>query len=206
MNPDTINPFFGRIILASGSPRRLSLLRESGFDVEVVNNKTIDESHLNILNPFEVPLILSQRKAVAYKDVVKERKIPLLAADTVVILDGDILEKPKTQSDAIEMLKQLSGKIHYVVTGVTIIFSKGERYSFYETTKVKFGNLTDNIINWYILNYKPFDKAGAYGIQEWIGLVGIEKIEGDFYNVMGLPVHRLIEKLTEIPEERFQKL
>lgn len=206
MTPDTVHPFFGRIILASGSPRRLSLLRESGFDVEVVNNKTIDESHLNILNPFEVPLILSQRKAMAYKDVVKERKIPLLAADTVVILDGDILEKPKTQSDAIGMLKQLSGKIHYVVTGVTIIFSKGEMSSFYETTKVKFGNLTDNIINWYILNYKPFDKAGAYGIQEWIGLVGIEKIEGDFYNVMGLPVHRLIEKLTEIPEERFQKL
>ena len=171
---------------------------------EIAETREVEERYPDGMPKEEVPEYLSRLKAEAYRDFLKEGDI-LITADTVVLLEGEIIGKPRSPEDAKTMLSKLSGKVHRVITGVSLT-SQNKSESFSVKTDVKFAPLTSEEINYYVNKYRPLDKAGAYGIQEWIGLVGIEKIEGDFYNVMGLPVHRLIEKLTEIPEERFQKL
>ena len=195
-NADKINfKPFGKVLLASGSPRRLQLLAEAGFEVKVINNLTVDESYPDTFNAHRVPEFLSKLKAEAYKGYAIDENLPLIAADTVVILNGQIIGKPKNENDAVKMILNLSGNMHEVVTGVTIIKPDQDQITFSETTKVYFNPLPEKFIEWYVEEYKPMDKAGAYGVQEWIGLVGVKKIEGDFYNVMGLPVQSVVTHL-----------
>lgn len=175
------------IILASGSPRRKELLDGLGikFTVEVV--KGIKETYPEELPVEEIPVYLSRLKASAYD--IKANEL-IITADTVVILGGKVIGKPKDAADAENMLSQLSGNVHTVVTGVTI--STKERVeSFACSSEVEFAPLSVDEIKYYVDNYSPFDKAGSYGIQEWIGYMGIKGINGSFYNVMGLPVQRL---------------
>ncbi|MFT6829150.1 MAG: septum formation protein [Roseivirga sp.] len=176
-----------RLILASKSPRRQELLRSLEVDFEI-RTKEVDESFPTDLEPFLVAEYLAVKKSEAF-DVLAESEL-LLTSDTTVICDGKILNKAADYIEAFRMIKMLSGKSHEVVTGVCLRTSN-QKVVFSETTKVTFAELLDTEIDHYIKQYKPFDKAGAYGIQEWIGMIGIEKIEGDFYNVMGLPLHKL---------------
>lgn len=183
------------IILASASPRRKQMLEwaEIPFDIKVIPT---DESYPPGLSPEQVPVAIARNKArVVQKQWPGEQII--LAADTVVVLDGDIIGKPKDEAEAIRILSRLSGKCHRVITGVVLL--RGEKeLAFHDSTFVWFHTLTQEQIHGYITKYKPFDKAGAYAIQEWIGVVGIKAIEGDFYNVMGLPVSRVYRALEEI--------
>jgi septum formation protein len=181
------------IILGSNSPRRKELLAglDIKFTVKVIPG--IDESYPDDLNPVEVPVYLSKLKAKPYLKEINE-KILLITADTIVNCGGEILGKPKDKADAIEMLRKISGNTHEVVSGVCVT-SKEKTISFGVVSKVSFAELTDEEIEYYVDKYEPFDKAGSYGIQEWIGYVGVEGIEGSFYNVMGLPVQRLYEEL-----------
>jgi septum formation protein len=181
------------IILGSNSPRRKELLAglDINFTVKVIPG--IDESYPYDLNPVEVPVYLSKLKAKPYLKEINEKTL-LITADTIVNCGGEILGKPKDKADAIEMLRKISGNTHEVVSGVCIT-SKEKTISFGVVSKVSFAELTDEEIEYYVDKYKPFDKAGSYGIQEWIGYVGVEGIEGSFYNVMGLPVQRLYEEL-----------
>lgn len=183
-----------KIVLASNSPRRRELLAglDLEFRVEVI--KGIKEGYPEDLPTDQVPLYISKEKAAAYKVPADEL---LITADTVVILGKEIMGKPKDAEEASRMLHELSGKTHHVVTGVCLTTAEGQ-VSFAETTAVTFRTLTDEEIHYYIDHYKPFDKAGAYGIQEWIGYVGVKKIEGSFFNVMGLPVERLWEELCKL--------
>lgn len=180
-------------ILASNSPRRRSLLSYILPDFDIAPSRDIDESFPENLPVEEVAPYLSRVKADGYKDLVADGDI-LITADTVVILDGKILGKPKTESGAIEMLKALSGQTHTVVTGVTLM-SPTNTDTFSETTHVTFDKLSDKQIESYVAEFKPLDKAGAYGIQEGIGATGISGIVGCFYNVMGLPLHTLNKHL-----------
>jgi septum formation protein len=186
-----------RLVLASNSPRRQELLHDMGYAFDVVVKRGIDESYPDTLPPYEVPEYLAKKKAASYGDVLADGHTLLLTSDTVVVLDGVILGKPSSPDEAREMLKALSGKTHDVVSGVAITTSDWQR-TFSVTTKVSVRNLTDDIIDYYVQTYKPFDKAGAYGIQEWIGLVGIDTIEGSYHNVMGLPTQRLFDELRNI--------
>lgn len=179
------------LVLASGSPRRKDLLEQVGFEFEVILRE-VNEYFPDNLHPRAVAVLIAENKAKAYGDL--SMKNIVITADTVVALDGKVLVKPADREDAIIMLTRLSGKIHTVITGITI-FHNGKFQSFSEETKVKFRKLSDADIRYYVEKYKPYDKAGAYGIQEWIGMIGVERIEGDFYNVMGLPVGRLYEEL-----------
>lgn len=184
-----------RLLLASKSPRRRQLLAETGLPVECV---TIDvDEHLDSpLPPAEVAEHLARRKAAAFtKENIDDDSV-LVTADTVVVLDGRVLGKPATRDEAVAMLRSLSGRCHTVYTGVCLR-SHDDEVSFTESTKVHFRELTDKDIDYYVDNYRPYDKAGAYGIQEWIGMVGVERIEGCYYNVMGLPVARLYETLSK---------
>lgn len=185
-----------RILLASHSPRRHELLGMLGIDFSVADSIDVDESY-----PADIPVdtvaeYLSRKKAEAYSLTLKPDTV-LITADTIVIVNGEILGKPHSEENAREMLKKLSGKKHKVITGVTISTTE-KRHSFSAVTNVTFDSLTDVEIECYIKRYHPFDKAGAYGIQEWIGAVGIEGIEGSYYNVMGLPVHRLYKCLSTL--------
>lgn len=182
-----------KIILASQSPRRKELLLGLLDDFEI-RVKLTDEKYPQNLSNYEIAKHISNVKADEFYNELKINEI-LIAADTIVCIDNTILEKPKTKEDAVFMLKKLSGKTHEVITGVTIL-SKNKKKSFYDKTLVQFYELTDKEISFYINKYKPFDKAGAYGIQEWIGYIGIKKIEGDYYNVMGLPLHLLYRELN----------
>lgn len=186
-----------RLVLASNSPRRQELLHDMGYAFDVVVKRGVDESYPDTLPPCEVPEYLAKKKAASYDDVLADGHTLLLTSDTVVVLDGVILGKPSSPDEAREMLKALSGKTHDVVSGVAITTSDWQR-TFSVTTKVSVRNLTDDIIDYYVQTYKPFDKAGAYGIQEWIGLVGIDTIEGSYHNVMGLPTQRLFDELRNI--------
>lgn len=183
------------IILASNSPRRQELLRKLGvmFTVRV---KETDEYFPADMPAEEVAQYLAEQKANTFREELQHEVI--ITADTTVVLEDDVLNKPADAAEAYEMLKRLSGKAHKVITGVCLL-SKHEgqpiKTSFSDTTSVYFSQLTDDEINYYISNYKPFDKAGSYGIQEWIGMIGIEKIEGSYYNVMGLPVEKLYKHL-----------
>ncbi len=185
-----------KIILASNSPRRQALLKElcSEFEIRVKSN--IDESFPTDLIREEIPLYLSRKKANAYKDELTEDEI-LITADTIVWLDEKVVNKPTNRADAIEMIHRLSGNMHEVATGVCLT-QKNDQRCFYALTKVYFRELMMDEIEYYVDQYKPYDKAGAYGIQEWIGYVGITKIEGSYFNVMGLPVQKLYDELQKI--------
>ncbi len=184
-----------RIGLASSSPRRRELMRMLVPDVSVAAVKDVDENYPADIEAERVPEWLSQVKADAYREDIKDGDV-LLTADTVVILDGEILGKPVDESEACCMLKRLQGRTHVVVTGVTLS-ARDRRVSFSERTEVNMAPISDEEIEAYVSIYRPLDKAGAYGIQEWIGGMGITGIEGCFYNVMGLPLHAVYEHLKE---------
>ena len=184
-----------RIILASQSPRRKQLLQwaEVPFDVMI---KETDESYPEHLSPTDVAIYIAKNKALSIK-VSDGDSIPILAADTIVVLKNEIIGKPIDREDAINILSKLSGNKHLVITGVCILFNNKE-IVFADTTEVEFHDLSLEQIVFYVDNYKPYDKAGAYAIQEWIGVVGIQSINGDFYNVMGLPVSRVVKELNKL--------
>lgn len=184
-----------RLVLASNSPRRKELLCGLGIDFEVRLIRDIDESYPAALPVNDVPVHISKAKAAAYLDTMAENEV-VLTADTVVVCDGQILGKPQDAEDARRMLGLLSGKSHEVITGVTLSTLQWQR-SFAVTTVVWFKELTADEISFYVDSYRPFDKAGAYGIQEWIGYVGVQRIEGSYFNVMGLPVQRIYEELKD---------
>ncbi len=179
-------------ILASKSPRRQELLRSLGLCFEVRLKET-EENFPETLTKEQIPVYLAQLKAVPFSDELKENDL-LITADTIVWIDGKVLGKPENTDEARQMLKQLSGREHQVISGVCLTSCKKQK-SFYAISNVLFKSLTDSEIEYYISKFKPFDKAGAYGIQEWIGAIGITHIEGSFYNVMGLPVQRLYEEI-----------
>ncbi len=181
------------IILASKSPRRQELLRGMGVDFEILTKET-PENYPTDLPLDEVPKFLSLQKSLAFADNELPADYLLITSDTVVICQGEILGKPKDREDAERMLRLLSGKTHHVVTGVTVR-SKEKTESFAVRSNVTFAQLDAEEIDYYIEHCKPFDKAGAYGIQEWIGYVGISGLEGSFYNVMGLPTRKLYQCL-----------
>lgn len=188
-----------KIILASQSPRRKQLLEwaEVPFDVLVKNT---DESYPAGMPVEEVPVFIARNKALAIKQLIKEQQqnMPvILAADTVVVLNETIIGKPADRNDAINILLSLSGKTHRVITGVVILTPAGET-AFADITEVTFYPLTEEQVIFYIDKYQPYDKAGAYAIQEWIGVTGIKAINGDFYNVMGLPVSKVIQALQDL--------
>ena len=181
-----------KIILASNSPRRKELLGGLGVDFEVRVMKGVDEAYPDTLPAKDVAEYISREKASVY-DVADDEL--LITADTVVIVGDDILGKPKDADDAHRMLREISGRTHQVVTGVCLTTAKEQR-SFSVVTDVTFKQLSDEEIDFYIRNHRPYDKAGAYGIQEWIGYIGVTGLNGSYYNVMGFPVQRVYEELT----------
>jgi septum formation protein len=188
-------------ILASQSPRRKTLLEWAEIPFEIIVSDT-DESYPTSLAIEEVPVYIAKNKALAVKEMVLSTKPDLvnqciIAADTVVVMDQKIIGKPNNKQEAIESLLALSGQSHKVITGVVLLY-QGQEISFSETTLVEFHALTPEQIEFYVDKYKPYDKAGGYAIQEWIGVVGIKKITGDFYNVMGLPVSKLVQKIKQL--------
>jgi septum formation protein len=186
-----------KIILASQSPRRKQLLEWAEVDFEILIVPT-EETYPQGLEPKEVAIHIARQKAMA---VYQKHKIvgkPVLAADTIVVLDKEIIGKPKDRAEAIDILKKLSGNHHKVITGVVIQNGENE-VSFADTTDVEFHPLSQEQIEFYVDKYQPYDKAGAYAIQEWIGVVGIKRVRGDFYNVMGLPVSRVVQALNLAP-------
>lgn len=182
-----------RILLASKSPRRRELLQQLRIPFNVITIGSIDESFPDTIPLIEVPQYVSSAKADAYQNNITDNEL-VITADTMVICDNMILGKPKDAEDAVRMLRILAGKTHQVATGVTIT-TKDRRTSFTTVSDVTFAELTDEEITYYVENFIPLDKAGAYGIQEWIGAVAVSAIKGSFYNVMGLPVHRLYQEL-----------
>ena len=182
-----------KIVLASNSPRRRELLGGLGVDFTVKVIGGIDESWPNEFKGEDIPLFISREKAAPYKATIAPDEL-VITADTIVYVDGQVLGKPHDKADAVRMLRLISGRWHEVITGVTLMSATRER-SFAVTTRVKFGNLSDDEIHRYVDSGLPMDKAGAYGIQEWIGYVGVEAIEGSYFNVVGLPVQRLYREL-----------
>jgi septum formation protein len=183
-----------QLVLGSKSPRRQELLAGMGFDFEV-RTKDTDEDFPDSLAPKEVPTYLAEVKALALVNELKLGEV-LITSDTIVLLENEILGKPISPEEAKQMLQKLAGKRHEVITGVHLR-NLEKNVSFSVSTKVFFKPLTTEIIDFYVENYKPFDKAGAYGIQEWIGFVGIERIEGSYFNVVGLPVAELWDELNK---------
>ncbi|MBP6687830.1 MAG: septum formation protein Maf [Lacibacter sp.] len=183
-----------RIILASKSPRRKQLLEwaEIPFDVLV---KDTDEMYPATLSIEKVPVYIARNKALAVKEELSHDRL-ILAADTIVVLNGKVIGKPTSKENAIEILSELSGQVHQVITGVVLMRDDTET-AFADITEVEFHKLTQQQIEFYVNKYKPYDKAGAYAIQEWIGVVGIKRVKGDFYNVMGLPVSRVVKAILE---------
>jgi len=182
-----------KIVLGSASPRRKELLAGLDLDFEVRVMEGIKESYPKDLRPDLIPVFIAAKKAKAYKKIMPEDEL-LITADTIVWTYKEVLGKPADRDTAIEMLKRLSGNEHQVITGVCLT-SKQKSLSFSQTSSVTFGELTDEEIEYYVDKYQPFDKAGAYGVQEWIGYIGVESVKGSFYNVMGLPVKRLYQEL-----------
>ena len=185
-----------KIILASNSPRRKELLAGLGMPFEVKVLKDIDESYPDDLPVSEVALYIAGKKADAYRSTLADDEL-VITADTVVIVDDEILGKPVDETDAEHMLRLISGRTHQVTTGVCMLTRETER-RFAVTTDVTFKQLSAEEIHYYITKYHPFDKAGAYGIQEWIGYIGVTGLRGSYYNVMGLPVQRIYETLKQI--------
>jgi septum formation protein len=185
-----------KIILASASPRRKQLLEWAEIPFEVKVSHT-DESFSPGMSPVEVAIHIALQKAKAVQDTVSKDEV-ILAADTIVVVgEKNMLGKPVHREDAVSMLLALSGSKHRVITGVVIVCGE-EEISFADTTEVEFHELTEEQVEFYVDKYKPYDKAGAYAIQEWIGVVGIKSIKGDFYNVMGLPVSRVVKVLNKL--------
>lgn len=184
-----------RIILASNSPRRRELMHMSDLPFETCSPANDDESYPEGLSGEGIARFLAEKKADSLVDTLGESDL-VITADTIVWVDNQVLGKPENEADAWRMLRQLSGKEHDVITGVCLL-SRKKRESFVACTKVFFRELADAEINYYISRYKPFDKAGAYGIQEWIGMAGIERIEGSYFNVVGLPIHQLYQHLKD---------
>lgn len=182
-----------KLILSSNSPRRKELLSGLGIPFQVRIIDDIDESYPADLNSLEVASYISKKKSEAYKTTLQDDEI-VITADTVVLCEDEILGKPKDEEEAYKMLETLSGKVHQVITGVTIALKDKEK-TFSVVTDVTFKALSSQEINYYIKTYKPFDKAGAYGIQEWIGYIGVTSLQGSYFNVMGLPVQRIYEEL-----------
>ncbi len=185
-------PSIKKIILASQSPRRKQLLEWAEVPFEVIIQST-DESYPAGLSVQDIAIHIARNKALAVQQA-NNIEIPILAADTIVVLNDEVIGKPKDRADAIAILTKLSGHQHSVITGV-VILDNGKEIAFADTTSVEFYTLTQEQIIFYIDKYKPYDKAGAYAIQEWIGVVGIKAVNGDFYNVMGLPVSRVVQAL-----------
>lgn len=181
------------IYLASKSPRRRELLTQLRIKFNTINIGGIDESYPDDIPAAEVPQYIANRKADAYMSLIKENEM-IITADTLVMIDNRILGKPKDEPEAVQMLMDLSGKVHKVVSGVCIV-TASRRTSFTTETDVKFAEISKEEAEYYVENYMPLDKAGAYGIQEWVGCIAVESIHGSFYNVMGLPVHRLYNEL-----------
>ena len=181
------------IILASASPRRRELLKATGIGYRLAQRFECDEHYPATLPAEEVAAWLSALKSHAYPEALAINEL-LITADTTVILDGEVLGKPHDTAEACRMLARLAGRQHSVITGVTLRM-RGREHTFSSKSTVRFAPLTDEQIEYYVTHFNPMDKAGAYGIQEWIGYVGIERIEGSFYNVMGLPVQRLCREL-----------
>ncbi|MCF8336268.1 MAG: Maf family nucleotide pyrophosphatase [Bacteroidales bacterium] len=184
-----------RIILGSQSPRRQYLLKELGIKFDVKLKRMFQEDYPEGLTGEEIPLYLAGKKADAFDDELTENMI-VITADTVVLKDQKVLQKPKDQKEAFDMLRTLSGTVHQVYTGVCIRSIK-KRETFHSRTDVHFKELSDKEIWYYIDKYEPFDKAGSYGIQEWLGYIGVERIEGSFFNVMGLPVQKLYVEMRK---------
>jgi septum formation protein len=188
-----------KIVLASGSPRRKQLLQWAEIDFDVLVAET-DESFPDTLAINEIPIFIANKKANAVKSLAGFKTLntnsPILAADTIVVSNGRVIGKPSSREDAINILSSLSGKIHQVITGVVISNGKKE-IAFSDLTEVEFHSLSNDDIIFYVDKYKPYDKAGAYAIQEWIGVIGIKSIKGDFFNVMGLPISRVVHALSE---------
>ena len=183
------------IILASNSPRRKELLQRLGLPFKVRTLFGVDESFPENLRGEEIALYIARKKAEAYKSSMSSNEL-LITADTIVCLDGVVMGKPYGAENAKTILRQLSGRVHQVITGVTVL-TQVKRESFAVTSHVKFANVTEDEIDYYVDNYLPFDKAGAYGIQEWFGLVAVEELRGSYFNVMGLPVQRLYTVLKQ---------
>lgn len=184
------------IILASNSPRRKELLEGLGIEYKVKTLPDVDESYPETLIGEQIPLFIARKKAEAYIDTIEDNEL-IITADTIVWLDGKVLGKPEDSAHAKEMLASLSGKTHQVMTGVCIT-TKDIRKEFVSVTDVTFNTLSPEEIDYYVINYKPFDKAGAYGIQEWIGYIGVQSISGSYFNVVGLPIQRLYRELIKM--------
>ncbi|MGF2412808.1 MAG: Maf family protein [Ferruginibacter sp.] len=184
-----------KIILASQSPRRKQLLEWAEIPFEIIVQET-DESYPADLPVDQIAIHIARNKALAIKRS-NHITIPILAADTIVVLQNDIIGKPKDREDAVNILSRLSGNHHKVITGV-VILNGDKEISFADVTDVEFHSLTQTQIEFYVDKYQPYDKAGAYAIQEWIGVVGIKTINGDFYNVMGLPVSRVVKAINNL--------
>ena len=198
---NSIIPNYIEIILASGSPRRRELLTAMGIPFRVAEAYPVDEIYPPDTGPHEVPLYLAELKSRAYPEGLSDNQI-LITADTVVIHGGRVIGKPKDRSDAIRILTSLSGSTHEVTTGI-MIRNRLAHKCLSETARVTFGILSRDEIEFYVDNFRPYDKAGAYGIQEWIGYTGIERIEGSFYNVMGLPTRLLYTGLKDFMETQY---
>jgi septum formation protein len=184
-----------RIILASKSPRRQYLLKELGIDFEIIASADINEKYPPELTKEEIPVYLAEVKARVAMPSIPDKTL-LITADTIVWLNGRVINKPTGYNEAVKMLEELSGKMHEVLTGVCLSTNR-ERHSFHTSTLVYFAGLSGEEIRYYVEKYRPYDKAGAYGIQEWIGYIGIEKIEGSYFNVMGLPVQELYREMIK---------
>ncbi len=183
------------IILASNSPRRKELLSGLNIPYEVKTLPNIDESYPDNLIGEDIAIYIAKEKANAYLNQMDSKAL-LITADTIVLLDGKVYGKPSDKADAKQMLHDLSGKTHQVITGVCIT-TKDKQISFGVSSEVRFAKLDDDEIEYYVSNYKPFDKAGAYGVQEWIGYVAVEYISGSYFNIMGLPIQRLYRELKK---------
>lgn len=183
-----------KYILASNSPRRKELLKGLDIEFEVKVFPNIDESYPQDLKKEEVPLYIAEKKAKAHESLLVNGEVMLITADTIVLLNDKVYGKPKTEEDAKQMLRDLSGKTHTVITGLCLTtLQKQKGLSVF--TEVKFADLSENEIEYYVSKYKPLDKAGAYGIQEWIGYIAVENIIGSYFNIVGLPVQRLYQEL-----------
>lgn len=185
-----------KVILASNSPRRKELLAGLGVDYEVRTLPDIDESYPEALSGADIPLHIAKEKADAYRGMLRSGEL-MITADTIVWLDGKVLGKPKDREDALRMLREMSGRTHEVFTGVCITTTGWQR-SFAAQTEVRFSELSEEEIAYYVDKYQPMDKAGAYGVQEWIGYIAVENISGSYYNIMGLPVQRLYKELVQV--------
>lgn len=184
------------IILASNSPRRRELLSGLGVDYEVRTLPGVDESYPDTLSGEDIPVYISREKAAAYLPSIAPDEL-IITADTIVWLDGRVLGKPADEADACRMLRELSGRTHRVITGVTLSTAAFQK-SFAVTSEVEFAPLTEEEITYYVDHYRPLDKAGAYGVQEWIGFIVVRRLSGSYFNVMGLPIQRLYQELKEL--------